>query len=398
MTQQSFTRIDPIHQITAAVLCGDWSMVTHITKAILIHMQQNRTEPYIMETNALTKVLELQCKYQQQQLMEIIELHGGSRSLDYLQQCHQVLNAMKESAPPQQQASLQHLVQNPDQLPHYKQRFLCISDSYSVQFLRSILAHDISNTLIHIRNSRYAAQSKLQSQQQQQRIAVKVYEHPHSLPQTRESNNNPVSRTISPVNSVVSSSSASDDQQYARPLKKRRYPEKTTTPELKREPKRQKISANNSDKERNGSPSTINDNSNDTKSIKPMSKLLKLGITSTPTLRKRLIKVLIDSGHNCPMVWEDILSKVSGNRAKIWSTLCLFVNARLVNQTGKGRRGLPFKYALAEYVTESHFMDMEMEWERIDAEGKRVHKALQEEKRLLKRESKKNEIDRKSVV
>lgn len=211
-------------------------------------------------------------------------------------------------------------------------------------------------------------------------------------------------------NSSTSNFCFSSEDSYARPLKKRRISFMASREEEEEEGQRQNHPSasrshqnddQNCQKQHTQQQQLVEYNEEEkegaqvtsTRPIKPTSKLMKLGITSTPTLRKRMIKVLFENRHEEPMVWDEILSKIPGNRAKIWSTLCLFVNEGFVVQSGKGRRGLPFKYRLAECVTEEHFEMMEPQWKIIDAEGKVVHRALQEERRrkrrLLKQQSKK---------
>ncbi|KAL0481572.1 hypothetical protein AKO1_012304 [Acrasis kona] len=109
-------------------------------------------------------------------------------------------------------------------------------------------------------------------------------------------------------------------------------------------------------------------NSRSTAGIKPTQKLCTGGITSTPALRERLIKIL-EQYHGLPVTWEDIQRKVSGNRAKVWATLCMFVNEGVVTQTGKGRRGQPYKYILNLRLTN----ELEKKFKEMDKESIELH-------------------------
>jgi predicted transcriptional regulator len=114
-----------------------------------------------------------------------------------------------------------------------------------------------------------------------------------------------------------------------------------------------------------------------TRTIKPVRKLCTGGITSTPAIRERMIKVL--EQYKTPVTWETIQHKVSGNRAKVWATLCMFVNEGLVTQTGKGRRGHPYKYIMRAGVTvDSVQGEMENKFKKLDHEAMRLHKQYRE--------------------
>jgi len=114
-----------------------------------------------------------------------------------------------------------------------------------------------------------------------------------------------------------------------------------------------------------------------TKTIKPVRKLCTGGITSTPAIRERMIKVL--EQYKTPVTWETIQHKVSGNRAKVWATLCMFVNEGLVTQTGKGRRGHPYKYVMKNGVTvDSVQGEIEDKFKKLDYEAMKLHRQYRE--------------------
>jgi hypothetical protein len=114
-----------------------------------------------------------------------------------------------------------------------------------------------------------------------------------------------------------------------------------------------------------------------TKTIKPVRKLCTGGITSTPAIRERMIKVL--EQYKTPVTWETIQHKVSGNRAKVWATLCMFVNEGIVLQTGKGRRGHPYKYIMKTGVTSDSVQgEMETKFKKLDHEAMKLHKQYRE--------------------
>jgi hypothetical protein len=116
---------------------------------------------------------------------------------------------------------------------------------------------------------------------------------------------------------------------------------------------------------------------NSQKSIKPTVKLCTGGITSTPALRERMFKVL--EQFDTPCTWESIQSRVSGNRAKVWATLCMLVNAGVVIQTGKGRRGHPYKYMLSPELTIERLPQLESKFRTLDYEAQKIHKQYKQE-------------------
>lgn len=111
--------------------------------------------------------------------------------------------------------------------------------------------------------------------------------------------------------------------------------------------------------------------------VKPLLKLFNRGITSGPTIRKRVVDLFMEEKNL--LTWEYILSKVSGNHAKIWVALCLYVNNGFIMQIGKGRRGTPYKYYLSPGITRREIETIENKFEILDDKVKRAYRIMKQE-------------------
>lgn len=120
--------------------------------------------------------------------------------------------------------------------------------------------------------------------------------------------------------------------------------------------------------------------------IKPTVKLSTKGITSTPAIRERMIEVF-ENNKGQPILWEQIQAKVSGNRAKVWATLCMFVNEGLILQVGKGRRGHPFRYIARPGIAKGQFQLLEEKFKQMDKDSLLLHKQLKAQQKQEKREA-----------
>lgn len=113
---------------------------------------------------------------------------------------------------------------------------------------------------------------------------------------------------------------------------------------------------------------------------RPNSKLTSDGVPSTPALRERIRQMCFENRYS-EFTWEHILKTVKGNRAKIWVTVCRFVDAGLLIQSGMGRRNNPFRYTVPEHVEEQNFIRMEDSFCHMDEMAKKVRAMLKKQKR-----------------
>lgn len=116
---------------------------------------------------------------------------------------------------------------------------------------------------------------------------------------------------------------------------------------------------------------------------RPNSKLTSDGVPSTPALRERIRQMCFEDRHG-EFTWDYILKTVKGNRAKIWVTVCRFVDAGLLIQSGKGRRNNPFRYTVPERIVEQDFIDEEDSFCHMDEMAKQVRAMRKKQKRKPK--------------
>lgn len=97
---------------------------------------------------------------------------------------------------------------------------------------------------------------------------------------------------------------------------------------------------------------------------KPLAKLFARKIGSSVSLRQRVLHLFIEEKKW--LTWNYILTKVKGNRAMIWATLCIFVNIGFIAQIGTGKRNSPYRYHIVSGITFKRLLSLEDKFQAID--------------------------------